>query len=402
MAPASPPPMRPSSRTVAPSDSAMATADSARSRASGATIGQTSVPGSAPAPVVSASAAVRRASRTSAWRDSSPAITQTEPARQRWPAAPKAEPMIARHCAVEVGVLGHDHRVLRTAQRLHPLAGLGRPGGDQARRAGLPDEGDRVDALVVEDSLDRLAASVNEVDDARREDLLLVDQLAHPGRGPRVTLGRLQDEGVPAGDGVGQEPERDHRREVERCDRGDHADRLADHLDVEAGRDPLERLALEQVGDRRRGLDGLDPAPDLAVGVGQGLAHVGRDERRDLLPVPEQRVAKGQHRARPLLRRHLAPGGLGVAGGAHGRVDVGALPRGGRGPRARPSPGRGRRAPRWRRHRPSVPRCSSEASLPRPRWPCGQTNAGCAAERGVAGTGRAPPPGPAPARWSGR
>ena len=71
------------------------TADSARSRASGETIGQTSVPGSAPEPVVSASAACRSASRTSACRLSPPAITQTDPARQRWPAAPKAEAMIA-------------------------------------------------------------------------------------------------------------------------------------------------------------------------------------------------------------------------------------------------------------------------------------------------------------------
>ena len=39
-----------------------------------------------------------------------------------------------------------------------------------------------VDAVVVEDRLDRLAAAVDEVDDARREDLVLVDQLADPLR----------------------------------------------------------------------------------------------------------------------------------------------------------------------------------------------------------------------------
>ena len=124
-------------------------------------------------------------------------------------------------------------------------------------------------------AVDRVAAAVDEVDDARRDLLDRVDQLDDQRRRPRVELGRLEDEGVAAGDRVGQEPERDHRREVEGRDRGDDADRLADQLDVDAGGDALEGLALQQVRDRRRRLDRLDPAADLAVGVGQRLAHVG-------------------------------------------------------------------------------------------------------------------------------
>ena len=74
--------------------------------------------------------------------------------------------------------------------------------------------------------------------------------------------------------------------------------------------DALQRLALEQVGDRRRRLDRLDPAADLAVGVGERLAHVGADQRHQLLAAPLQLRPQRQQRPRPPLRRHRAPAGL--------------------------------------------------------------------------------------------
>ena len=133
---------------------------------------------------------------------------------------------------------------------------------------------------MLEDRLDRVAAAVDEINHARRDRLDLVDQLDDPGRGPRIALGGLEDEGVAAGDRVGQEPERDHRREVERGDRGDDADRLADHLDVETGGHSLERFALDQVGNRRRRFDRFDSAAHLPAGVGERLSHVGGDQGR--------------------------------------------------------------------------------------------------------------------------
>ena len=66
-------------------------------------------------------------------------------------------------------------------------------------------------------AVDRVAAAVDEVDDAGRDLLDRVDHLDDQRRRPRVALGGLEDEGVAAGDRVGQEPERDHRREVERA-----------------------------------------------------------------------------------------------------------------------------------------------------------------------------------------
>ena len=156
-----------------------------------------------------------------------------------------------------------------------------------------------------------------------RDRLDRVDDLGDQRRRPRVLLGGLEDEGVAAGDREGQEPERDHRREVERGDRGDDADRLAHQLDVDPGGDPLERLPLQQVRDRRRRLDRLDAPPDLAVGVGQGLAHVGGDQRRQLLAAGEQALAQRQQRPRPLLRRHRAPARLRRARGLGRGADLG-------------------------------------------------------------------------------
>ena len=96
--------------------------------------------------------------------------------------------MIAGTALLEIGVVGMTIiEFLAPPSAWTRLPVCGRAGGDQPGGARLADEGDRVDAGVVEDRLDRLAAAVDEVDDAGREDLLFVDQLADPlgGRGSR-------------------------------------------------------------------------------------------------------------------------------------------------------------------------------------------------------------------------
>ena len=69
----------------------------------------------------------------------------------------------------------------------------------------------------------------------------------------RHLLGGLEHERVAAGDRERQEPERDHRGEVERHDRGADADRLPDRLRVDVARDVLEVPALHRRRDRTRG-----------------------------------------------------------------------------------------------------------------------------------------------------
>ena len=115
--------------------------------------------------------------------------------------------------------VGHDdHVVLGPAEGLDALAGLRRALVDDLGDRGRADERDGVDARVVEDALDDLAAAVDEVDHAGRQaervELLEGDLL-----GQRDLLGGLEDERVPAGDREREEPEGHHRREVEGDDR---------------------------------------------------------------------------------------------------------------------------------------------------------------------------------------
>ena len=97
----------------------------------------------------------------------------------------------------------------------------------------------------------------------------------------RVFLGRLEDERVAAGDGVAEHPHRHHRREVERRDPGDDAQRLADLVHVDAARDLLAEAALEQMRDAAGELEVLEPARDLTERVRRDLAVLGGQQRRD-------------------------------------------------------------------------------------------------------------------------
>ena len=201
---------------------------------------------------------------------------------------------------VDVGIGQHDHVVLRSAERLHPLAvaraGLVHVAGD---RRGA-DEGHRRDVRVLEDPVHRRLVAVHDVQHAGRN-AGLRREIGDQQRRRRVLLGRLQHEGVAGGDRVRQHPERHHRREVERGDAGDDAERLTDRVDVDAGRRLLGELALQQLRDAARELDVLDPACDFAERVGVHLAVLGRDDRGELLAVAVEELAEPE--------QHLGPPG---------------------------------------------------------------------------------------------
>ena len=74
------------------------------------------------------------------------------------------------------------------------------------------------------------------------------------------------------------EPQRHHRREVERADHADHAEWLQDRVGVHVRGDVLGEAALEQVPDAAREVGDLQAAVDLAEGVRIGLAVLGHDD----------------------------------------------------------------------------------------------------------------------------
>ena len=116
---------------------------------------------------------------------------------------------------------------------------------------------------------------------------------------------------VAAGDRDREHPHRHHRGKVERRDAGDDAERLAERVAVDAGADVLGEFALEQVRDAAGELDDLDAALHLALGVGEHLAVLGRDDGRqrietllqDMQELVEHARAPQRRRRRPSRRR---------------------------------------------------------------------------------------------------
>ena len=241
---------------------------------------------------------------------------------QRCPAAPKADPRMPAHGLVDHRV-GHDHHVvLGPAERLDSLARSCRALVDQPRHRRGADERDGVDARVVEDALNDLASTVHQIDHPGRK-AQRVEHLERDLLSQRHLLRRLEDERVAAGDRERQEPERDHRREVEGHDGGAHAHRLADRLAVHAARHVLEHPPLHRGRHGAGALDHLDHPRHLRAGVVDRLAHLGRDRARQLLAASVESLAEGEHQPRALDHAHVTPARQRLARRLHGRVEIG-------------------------------------------------------------------------------
>ena len=196
---------------------------------------------------------------------------------------------------LHVGVGQDDHGVLGGRVGADPLAVLGAGLEDVPPDRGRADELDGVDAGVLQDGVDGLAAAVDDVEDAVGQPGLL-PQLGLELRRARRVAGGLPDEGVAGMQRDRVDPHRDHHREVERRDAGGHAEGLAEGVGIDLGRD-VRRVQAGQVDRQPAGeLDRLEAAHDLAQRVGEGLAVVARDQRRQLLAVLV-------HRARDRRRR---------------------------------------------------------------------------------------------------
>ena len=222
---------------------------------------------------------------------------------------------------LDVGVRQHDHVVLRATQRLDALAVRGSGLVDVLRDRGRADEADGRDVGVLEDAVDRDLVAVDDVEDAVRQPRLL-QQLTEIDRCGRVLLGRLEDERVPAGDGVGEHPHRHHRREVEWRDACCHAERLADLVHVDAAGDLLAEAALEQVRDAGRELEVLEAAGDLAERIGPDLSVLPGQVRRDLLAMLLDQVSDAEEDLGALADAGGAPSRERLMGDLDGGIDL--------------------------------------------------------------------------------
>ena len=218
---------------------------------------------------------------------------------------------------VEVGV-GHQHRmVLRAAQGLHALAALGALGIDVFGDGGRADEADGFHFRRLEQAVHGFLVAVHHVQHALRQ-AGFVEQLGDQKGGAGVALGGLEDEGVAAGDGQRVHPQRHHRREVERGDPGDHADRLEVAPGVDVRADVAAVLALEDFRGGAGVLDVLDAALEFAGGVFQGLAVLFADQLGNPRLVLLQQLLEAVQHLCALGRRGVAPGREGGPGGIDG------------------------------------------------------------------------------------
>ena len=222
---------------------------------------------------------------------------------------------------VHVGIRHDDHVVLGTTQCLAALAGARRSLIDVAGNGRRADEAHRLDVGRVQDGVDRLLVAVDDVEHAIGQARFL-EPLRQQQRGGGIALGRLQDEAVAGGQRHGEHPHRHHGGEIERRDAGDHTQRLAQGMAVDAGADVLGHFALQQLRGGCREFDDFGTALDLALGVRQHLAVLGGDDGGKLVGARIEDAQKLVEDAGAAQRRRGCPGREGLLGHRDGLVHL--------------------------------------------------------------------------------
>ena len=142
-------------------------------------------------------------------------------------------------------------------------------------------------------------------------------------RRQRRLLGRLEDDGVAAGERRRELPRRHHQRVVPRRDRADDADRIApDHRGM-AGQVLARRRAMHGAHRAGEEAEAVDDRRHLVVQHADArLAAVQRLERGERLGLAFDGVGELQQQRRALRRRRARPGREGLLRGVDGRVDL--------------------------------------------------------------------------------
>ncbi len=209
--------------------------------------------------------------------------------------------------------------ILRAHHCLHPLA---MPTGqivDMRADRRRTDEGNSLDVLVRADRVHHLLATMHHIEHTGRHPRLDRQFDQQQGR-QRILLGRLEHECIAAGDRHRKHPQRNHRREVERRDPGAHTDRLAQRVGVDAAGDVLGKLAHLQRADRTGVLDHFQSPKDIALGIGQRLALLGTEYRRNTFGVLADQRLQLEHDAHTHTDGCFPPGSIGRVRGCDGGV----------------------------------------------------------------------------------
>ena len=228
---------------------------------------------------------------------------------QRWPAAPKALPMMLPT------VLSITASGITTMKFLAPPSACTRFPFAAARsytwlrHGGRPDERDGVDAGVVEDAVDDVPRAVDEVDNAVRQPA---------GSWIRLKISSCVSGTCSEGLRMNVLP---HAIAKGRNQNGTMAGKLKGTMAAQTPtgwRNVSQSTAVATFSSTRPcivwgiaegRLDHLDRAADLGPRVGEGLAHLPRDRSRHLVLVRLQHLPEPEQPAGALDRRAAAPGG---------------------------------------------------------------------------------------------
>ena len=152
-----------------------------------------------------------------------------------------------------------------------------------------------------------------------------VDQLENTLHGERHFFRGLQDERIPAGNRIRQEPERNHCRKIKGCDRGHNSQRLADHDFVNPARYVFEVVALHQRRNPAGDLYVLDAAPQFGTRFRQCLAVLGRGDTGNFVKMLFQQLLQLEQILNAIFRRRRPPCRESLAGSSNCGVYFGCI-----------------------------------------------------------------------------
>jgi len=181
------------------------------------------------------------------------------------------------------------------------------------------DEADGLDGGVIEDSVDGLLISVNDVEDAVGKASFFEELREEDGCGG-VAFAGLEDEGISAGQCDRKHPEGNHCRKVEGGDACNHSEGLTHGPAVDAGADLVGVLPLEELRNSGGKLNDLEASGHLAFGVGKNLSVLGREDGSEFIGFLFKKLAKTEEDARAAQGWLRGPFREGCSSGFHGAV----------------------------------------------------------------------------------
>ncbi|CAM2145607.1 hypothetical protein PT2222_170164 [Paraburkholderia tropica] len=228
----------------------------------------------------------------------------------------------AGHHFVEIGVVEHDHGRFAAQFQVRALHRARRRFENALARRDIT--GDRNHAhlrLRDERRAHGVAASRHHVDDACRKNRR--DQLGELERGKRRLLGRLEHDRVARRDGGRELPRGHHQRIVPRCDRGDHAQRIAaDHARVARQIFARDRAVLRAARAREEAEHVGDRGDFVVERAEIRLAAIERFEPREFGGARLDGVGELEQQRGAILRRAARPRGPRAARGGGGRLHL--------------------------------------------------------------------------------